>query len=306
MASTNFTEHYDIPLPLGSDKTTPMDYNTSMQAVDTALFTAQGDASDAKTGLATTNQNVAQNAQDISSLAGRVTTAEGTINSQGTQITNLSNKIDRVEQDAQDMICAYNEGSATASRNYAVGDYFIYNDVLYRATQAISKNSTIVPDTNCTTTNVTSEIKGFSPDLSAYQTKQDNALETISKEVVGAINEIAGAYQKKQDNALTTDSKQVVGAINELKSDMTKNTVGTAVDVSSYSSTSYVFPSDGYLAAVGVDGQVTGAVYDANNVYIAAFNCNAGNSETLFVRKGMKCTCSTRTGSSAIKFMPLS
>ena len=131
MGSTNFTEHYDIPLPLGSDKTTPMDYNTSMQAVDTALFTARGDASDAKTGLATTNQNVAKNAQDISSLAGRVTTVEGTVSSQGIAITNLGTKVDGVEQDAQDMICAYNQASATASRNYAVGDYFIYNDVLY-------------------------------------------------------------------------------------------------------------------------------------------------------------------------------
>lgn len=165
MGSTNFTEHYDIPLPLGSDKTTPMDYNQSMQAVDTALFTAQGDASDAKTGLATTNLNVAQNTQDIGSLAGRVTAVEGTVASQGTAITNLSTKIDGVEQDAQDMICAYNQASATASRNYAVGDYFIYNDVLYRVTQAITAGGTIVPDTNCTTTNIGTELNQLKSDL---------------------------------------------------------------------------------------------------------------------------------------------
>ena len=166
MGSTNFTEHYDIPLPLGSDKTTPMDYNPSMQAIDTALFAAQGDASDAKTGLATTNQNVAQNTQNINALAGRVTSVEGTVSSQGTAITNLGTKIDGVEQDAQDMICAYNQASATASRNYAVGDYFIYNDVLYRATQAIASGATIVPDTNCTTTNVSAELKDISGDIS--------------------------------------------------------------------------------------------------------------------------------------------
>ena len=45
MSYTNETTHYGIPLPLGSDLTTPMDYNESMQAVDTALFGAVSDAS---------------------------------------------------------------------------------------------------------------------------------------------------------------------------------------------------------------------------------------------------------------------
>lgn len=58
------------------------------------------------------------------------------------------------------MICAFNEASATSTHAYAVGDYFIYNDVLYRAIQSIAIGDTIVPDTNCTTTNVTTEILG--------------------------------------------------------------------------------------------------------------------------------------------------
>ena len=47
MASTNFTTHYSIPLPLGTDLTTPMDYNEAAEAVDTALFGAVTDAGNA-------------------------------------------------------------------------------------------------------------------------------------------------------------------------------------------------------------------------------------------------------------------
>ena len=273
MGSTNFTEHYDIPLPLGSDKTTPMDYNPSMQAIDTALFTAQSDASDAKTGLATTNQNVAQNAQDIGTLAGRVTAVEGTVSSQGTAITNLGTKVDGVEQDAQDMICAYNEASATASRNYAVGDYFIYNDVLYRATQAITAGGTIVPDTNCTTTNVTSEIKNFSPDLSAYQTKQDNDLETTSKEVVGAINEVNSALPSKvtTQNVITGESGvTIVGSVARKYGDViaisatitTSATVSTAVKFATVSN-GFRPPAN---VAVTLANQSTGST--SHNAYV--------------------------------------
>ena len=74
--------------------------------------------------------------------------------------------------------------------------------------------------------------------LSDYQTKNDSTLETTSKTVVGAINEVKGTadgasskananateistikttYQTKTDNTLGTTSKTVVGAINEVK-----------------------------------------------------------------------------------------
>lgn len=158
MGSTNFTTHYDIPLPLGSDKTTPMDYNESMQAVDAALFEAHGNASSAVAGLEITNGNVAQNANDIDALERRMTTAEGTLVTQGNAINNLGLDVADVRADGQDMICAYKEASAQSTHNYSVGDYFIYNDVLYKATESISVGDTITPDTNCRTTNVTSEI----------------------------------------------------------------------------------------------------------------------------------------------------
>lgn len=53
-------------------------------------------------------------------------------------------------------------------------------------------------------------------DPSLYQTKEDNTLNTTSKIVSGAINELLSNSQTKTDNSLNTTSKTVSGAINEL------------------------------------------------------------------------------------------
>ena len=59
----------------------------------------------------------------------------------------------------QDMICAYNEATTTSTHSYGIGDYFIYNDMLYRVTAPyIMTGDTIVPGTNCETTHITTEI----------------------------------------------------------------------------------------------------------------------------------------------------
>lgn len=50
------------------------------------------------------------------------------------------------------------ESSTTASQAYAEGDYFIYNNILYRATAAIASGGTITPNTNCTAVDLTSEL----------------------------------------------------------------------------------------------------------------------------------------------------
>lgn len=48
-------------------------------------------------------------------------------------------------------IVAHEEASSTASRAYAVGEPFIYNNLLYRATASIAQGGTITPGTNCET-----------------------------------------------------------------------------------------------------------------------------------------------------------
>lgn len=158
MSYTNGTTHYNLPQTTGSDKRDWTDANQAFADVDAALYGAVQDTAQAEldidaleTRMDTAELNIATNTGDISGLDTRVTTVEGAV-------TSLSGQVTDTRQDLEDMICAYNEASATSTHAYAIGDYFIYNDVLYRATQAIAIGNTIVPDTNCTTTNVTTEL----------------------------------------------------------------------------------------------------------------------------------------------------
>lgn len=165
MASTNFTTHYSIPLPLGTDLTTPMDYNEAAEAIDTALFGAVTDAGNASiaAGNAVNTANAA--AEEVDTLGSDLTQEKGKIVALQTRVTNAENEIDDVRADSSDMITAFNEPTATASHVYAIGDYFIYNNTLYKATAAITIGTTIVPDTNCETTNVSTELALIKSDL---------------------------------------------------------------------------------------------------------------------------------------------
>lgn len=160
MSYTNGTTHYNLPQTTGSDKRDWSDSNQAFADVDAALYGVVQDTAQAEldidaleTRMDTAELNIATNTGDIAGLDTRVTTVEGAV-------TSLSGQVTDTRQDLEDMICAYNEASATSTHAYAIGDYFIYNDVLYRAIQAIAIGDTIVPDTNCTTTNITTELRG--------------------------------------------------------------------------------------------------------------------------------------------------
>lgn len=167
MGYTNETTHYGIPLPLGSDKTTPMDYNTSAQEVDTILFEAKTDSASALQKANQLQQDLATTNGNVTAVTGRVTTLEGTVTTQGHSILQNTQDISDVRADALDMIVAKDEGTAqVATVAVAEGEYFRYNDVLYIATQAIAVGDTIVPNTNCKATNVGTELNQLNNDLS--------------------------------------------------------------------------------------------------------------------------------------------
>ena len=66
---------------------------------------------------------------------------------------NLNSKADKTD-------IAPVESSSTASQAYAIGDYFYYNGVRYKASAAITSGGTITPGTNCTAApDVSSEIQ---------------------------------------------------------------------------------------------------------------------------------------------------
>lgn len=60
------------------------------------------------------------------------------------------------------------ESSATASRNYSVGQQFVYNGLLYEATSAIASGGTITPGSNCARTTVAEELSALNDSITNY------------------------------------------------------------------------------------------------------------------------------------------
>lgn len=190
MSYANGTQFYNLPQTVGTDKRDWFDTNQAFADVDAALHTAvTGQAADAE-AISTINAKLLDDEADIAALqttsgthTTQIATLQTTVNSQASQIAD-------VRQDSEDMICAYNEGAAeTSTHAYEIGDYFIYNDVLYKATAAIAIGDTIVPNTNCSATNATTEIAQLNSDLSKLTTTSSN--NTITYKGLGfGINKI--------------------------------------------------------------------------------------------------------------------
>lgn len=168
MSSTTTTQYYGLTQYIGTDKPDFADNNQAFRNVDADLHQvvqdSQGftsDIADLTERVGNLNTNLTNLSEDLDGEKAKITALQNKELSQDTEIS-------RVERNAQDMITAYNEASATSTHAYAVGDYFIYNNVLYQATAAIAVGATIVPDTNCTTTNVASELIQLNSDLSGF------------------------------------------------------------------------------------------------------------------------------------------
>lgn len=159
MSYENGTLHYNLPQTVGSDKRDWFDTNEAFANIDADLWsakeTAEGNAEalsfiTARVG-ALENHDV-ETDDAITNLTSRVSANEQAIS---TLVTELAD----VRQDFKDAICAYDEGTATLStRAYQIGDFFWYNDTLYKATAVINIGATIVPNTNCVTTTITAEL----------------------------------------------------------------------------------------------------------------------------------------------------
>ena len=159
MSYSQETTHYGIPKPLGTDLTTPMDYNQAADAIDTAVWQASQDSSSAASAAASAVSTANAASSAVSALDSEVTTLEGTVTTQGTAITGLASDITDVRADVTDNICAVKEATATATYAHAVGEYFYYNDILYRTTVAITIGDTIVPNTNCEAVTAATELE---------------------------------------------------------------------------------------------------------------------------------------------------
>ena len=165
MSSTTTTQFYGLTQYIGTDKPDFADNNTAFRNVDADLHQVVQDSQGFTSDIADLTERVGNLDTDLTNLSGDLDGEKAKIVALQNKELSQDGEISRVERNAQDMITAYNEASATSTHAYAVGDYFIYNNVLYQATAAIAVGATIVPDTNCTTTNVTSELIQLNNDL---------------------------------------------------------------------------------------------------------------------------------------------
>lgn len=166
MSSTTTTQFYGLTQYIGNDKPDFADNNTAFRNIDADLHQVVQDSQGFSSDIAGLTETVGNLNTDLTNLSGDLDGEKAKIVALQNKELSQDGEIERVERNAQDMIVAYNEASATSTHAYAVGDYFIYNNVLYKATAAIAIGATIVPDTNCTTTNVTSELIQLNNDLS--------------------------------------------------------------------------------------------------------------------------------------------
>ena len=219
MSSTNVTEFYGLTQYAGSDKPSFTDNNEAFRAIDAALHAAVAgveDASDAVTALT----------GRVGDVEEAVTGLSGTVGTQGDAITALQNKeisqdgdIAEVKAAALDMICAFNEEAAQSVHAYAIGDFFRYNDVLYKASAVINIGDTIIPNTNCVATNVTEQLLTDVDkvgDLSSLTTTDKTSAVAAINEAVSDVGDLS--------SLTTTDKTSAVAAINEVKSALVKPT----------------------------------------------------------------------------------
>ena len=199
MSYANGTIHYNLPLTAGSDKRDWADTNQAFEDIDAAIYQASEGASSATSDVAALDAQIngvggiesrlGTAESDIDNAEGAISTLQGTVSGHTTEIAD-------VRRDLQNNIAAFNEPTATSTHAYSAGDYFFYNDILYKATDTIGIGDTIVPNTNCTATTVTTEM--LSGGIDADEISYDNTTSGLAAtDVQAAIDEVKSALANK-------------------------------------------------------------------------------------------------------------
>lgn len=154
MSYTNQTAHYGIPLPTETDLVNGLDWNTSSEAIDSAIYdaseaagTASRDITAIKATIADLQDADVQFQQDLNEATGRIATLEQN-----------AGKDEQDIQDLADMITDKEVTQAQSDAHVRIGEWFRYNGVLYVCTVEIQIGDTIIPNTNCRATNIEDEM----------------------------------------------------------------------------------------------------------------------------------------------------
>lgn len=225
MAHTNVTVNYELSQFLGTDKPAWLvDYNGDMLKIDTALkANADAEAASAE------DIQVLQNAIGAEGLTGRITTIENEIGDIKTEIgsvslpttaQSLTGAIAELKGVNDDQNTAINQNASNiaqvggsvegvaqlaytianvydSSATYAVGDYAIYQNTLYKCTTAINVGETFDP-AKWTSVKVMSEVgQGGGGSVSADDVSYDNTSSGLSAtNVQDAIDEVSNIQPK--------------------------------------------------------------------------------------------------------------
>lgn len=221
MSYANGTQHYNLPQTEGSDKRDWFDTNEAFRNIDTDLHSAKQTAETTAGNLATTNENVtrltgrvATAESNIRALEGNLATTKENLGIVSQAVNGLTTTVAGNKQDLKDSICAIEEDTARASMKHEVGTFFWYNDTLYKTTVVITKNSEIVPDVNCSTTNITTELlNGSTPEVLANVVRYDSVNKRFEYNNNGAWTVIPSGTVVAQ-NVGYTDTLTQLGANN--------------------------------------------------------------------------------------------
>ena len=163
----------------------PIDENSVISETDIPIFEQLvSDAQTAANEAQTAAEDAADAAESVGSIvpastgtAGQVLTKKATgadwenlqwggITGALTDQTDLASALDAK---ADKTMLAPVESTSTASQNYAVGDYLVYNGILYRVTAAISAGQTLTPGTNISATNAGAELTALNSGLASVK-----------------------------------------------------------------------------------------------------------------------------------------
>lgn len=108
-------------------------------------------------------------------------------------VADVDTRVDSVESSVADV-----ETSSIASKSYAIGESFYYNDVLCKATVPISQGGTITPGTNCTPEKIIEKID----DLVSENQTLTNEVSDISDEIAD-MNNVLGAKNLLSNDAVS-------------------------------------------------------------------------------------------------------
>ena len=107
------------------------------------------------------------------------------------------------KSETSNLIVAAIETGLTATANYAIGDYMIYDNALYRAITAISIGDTLTEDENIVETNVTDELKTKQKNLTFDSAPTQNSTNPVTSD--GVYTALADKVDKENGKGLSAN-----------------------------------------------------------------------------------------------------